>query len=651
MEIVNAPNEAAGTYKFTVSPSLQAPFMLENCYAEAVQDLWTGKAVEINMPARFEMKDAKIHGFRFNSTNNFYARGSDFRLNLYCYNNVDLLNCNVYGMLNGISIYNGKQLKIHLTTFHDAELYIYDCQTDLRYLNFPNYGGITAEAMTYPTTCYSCNITSAGSMLHATGIDYSGTSASPLILLSGNIINQEVAGVEIEGSPLIPGCGSIKYTTPFPNSNVAVHMKANSELILDPSIDWRAGKMNMSGYRTTIYSNNGNDLRINNGYSELSAQYQPQASVLSGNIITQYPAGMLAEHNLWDRNGYYMPMRLDHYHWFYDGRGGPSFYDFIGQNNYLTTTPNYLNLCALEAEDDDPLILSKKGAELKYDLPVKGLEQIGFKSGINLQEEMKTIFTADEAENKEQFHLQLNRQISLLRSDLPSNPIAEEAKTLTYQKMLRGVGAAAEKGLIEVKQDNLSNEMANVISIQNEMLSKVSSDNTARKFTICMDIAGSYRLAAQLYDAQNTLNKAAGFASAEQMYLVDKWLCQLENEIMLKEGKITIIEFTERISSCKFENAPEFPSAENQFEINALSSTDLNSTDLEVFPNPAVSEISIKMNDQAVVGFEILDIQGKVVLKGKTGTGTINLDGCSQGVYMLKLEYTDKVSTHRLVKM
>lgn len=69
-----------------------------------------------------------------------------------------------------------------------------------------------------------------------------------------------------------------------------------------------------------------------------------------------------------------------------------------------------------------------------------------------------------------------------------------------------------------------------------------------------------------------------------------------------------------------------------------------------IFPNPVkdVLHISAPSND-AISSIEVMDIQGRNVLS-MNHTNSINVEALEQGLYVLKLTYTDKVVYQRFVK-
>ena len=72
----------------------------------------------------------------------------------------------------------------------------------------------------------------------------------------------------------------------------------------------------------------------------------------------------------------------------------------------------------------------------------------------------------------------------------------------------------------------------------------------------------------------------------------------------------------------------------------------------QVFPNPFHSTLSIT-TEKTVKNILIYDVFGRLV-KNQPASGTqigLNLNGLSEGVYLLRLDFGDSISTHRIVKV
>ena len=81
----------------------------------------------------------------------------------------------------------------------------------------------------------------------------------------------------------------------------------------------------------------------------------------------------------------------------------------------------------------------------------------------------------------------------------------------------------------------------------------------------------------------------------------------------------------------------------------SLSTEEFSNNSFSIFPNP-VSGNSIQVNYHEALEFEIYNLLGKRVAKGKTLDGTITLNNIGRGMYLIKLKTRDKIVTKKLIK-
>ena len=87
------------------------------------------------------------------------------------------------------------------------------------------------------------------------------------------------------------------------------------------------------------------------------------------------------------------------------------------------------------------------------------------------------------------------------------------------------------------------------------------------------------------------------------------------------------------------------------YDSSTLSTDEVESNELEVYPNPIKNEVNISYSniiDEVV----IYDIRGKEVLKNKVNNNYINLNTNSleSGLYIIKVKSEDNVHTYKIVK-
>ena len=91
--------------------------------------------------------------------------------------------------------------------------------------------------------------------------------------------------------------------------------------------------------------------------------------------------------------------------------------------------------------------------------------------------------------------------------------------------------------------------------------------------------------------------------------------------------------------------------------IQEISIIDTSSIDdyfasCQIFPNPFNSTLSIT-TEKTVKNIMIYDVFGRLVMIQSASETQIdlNLNGLSEGVFLLRLDYGDSISTHRIVKV
>ena len=82
---------------------------------------------------------------------------------------------------------------------------------------------------------------------------------------------------------------------------------------------------------------------------------------------------------------------------------------------------------------------------------------------------------------------------------------------------------------------------------------------------------------------------------------------------------------------------------------SSLSIDEFYNETIQLYPNP-VSGNAVTVNYNESLEFEIYNILGKMVLKGKTENGNIHLNNINQGIYLIKLKTSDKIITKKLIK-
>lgn len=140
------------------------------------------------------------------------------------------------------------------------------------------------------------------------------------------------------------------------------------------------------------------------------------------------------------------------------------------------------------------------------------------------------------------------------------------------------------------------------------------------------------------------------------------WIYAFGNSTLVNDNKDTTY-------TCSFftnDQSARYPLVEYEFDpvtqqitsditwLNALPTSSINTvqlSDLEMYPNPASSELTISAGD-INADYLIVDITGKEVKKGKTNAKdtTINISEMKQGVYLVKFFTNEKyIGTKKLI--
>lgn len=94
-------------------------------------------------------------------------------------------------------------------------------------------------------------------------------------------------------------------------------------------------------------------------------------------------------------------------------------------------------------------------------------------------------------------------------------------------------------------------------------------------------------------------------------------------------------------------------SIDNNFTTNIQSLSSAQNSELEIFPNPASSLVTVyseKINNEALI--QVVDIIGNVLKSEKTNqknSFTINISDLAEGIYILKISTNDGSFSHKLI--
>nr|NQU92206.1 T9SS type A sorting domain-containing protein [Bacteroidota bacterium] len=192
--------------------------------------------------------------------------------------------------------------------------------------------------------------------------------------------------------------------------------------------------------------------------------------------------------------------------------------------------------------------------------------------------------------------------------------------------------------------------ISHVIALLPEATSNIESGDVLGAFTSSGRCAGYVQLAnpaettlLSIFGDDPLTTDVEGFTESEQ--------------ILLRLARITTGEVFEIIATWnpgQPQNDGEFSengiSAIDQLKVGAVSVLD-NSTDMEIYPNPARDILHIKTTFQGSCNWSLMNIQGILMMLGTFRNQTIiDIASLEPGIYLIKITNKDHVSVTSFVK-
>lgn len=578
------------------------------------------------------------------------AFNSKFHGYVNCFENTDIVGSEFLGSLNGSNIYDpGKKFRMINSYLHgtatNGGLSVHRSNTELRGVTVSQRQvGINITGMDVPVTCENCLFRSYNGTQMQYGVWIWGTSASYVHLEKSRVQNATIAGVMAYKSGLSMSCTEVTSNLNSASSS-AIDLYVDASLTLDPSLRAGAGRNNLSGYGTTIHAPGAIDININNGRNNLRSHVAGRA--LFGTMASNRPT-FDAEYNYW--NGGTAPTEAGHYNNFSDVSGqyiGGSAHDVNGAN-HLLWPPNMDLACPLTGQEPGGGQGGTKTSSYTMSTPqVLAATHIPYDGSQSLKEAATEIFTPHFGNNSPAS--QISKQAGIITHNYREwKADAEPVISLVYQKMMHTLGEGVKQGQIE--QSNASPEISTVMKVVDELLNALPQAPASyrERFRLSMDKAFTYRMARQEQQALDLMNAIAGWAEPKDLPYVQLWQCYLENDVLLKNGVIDKLEFSERVSLCtaaqmEIEMQNRATPDEQQKNENLASSGEA----ISVYPNPSDGIINIITEENLKVqSVKVYSIEGKELMNLQaTGTqpaGTRNavkfdLSRLHTGIYMIEI--------------
>lgn len=88
----------------------------------------------------------------------------------------------------------------------------------------------------------------------------------------------------------------------------------------------------------------------------------------------------------------------------------------------------------------------------------------------------------------------------------------------------------------------------------------------------------------------------------------------------------------------------------NQTECSTLSNLEYNLADYSVYPNPVKDQFTVSLQNNST--YILLSVNGKVLQKGNfnIGDNSLNISNLPSGMYFLQVEFTQGISTKKIIK-
>jgi hypothetical protein len=622
---------------------------------------YTGKVTsdcEVTSDAYTVLNSCNMLGGKYYLNSTFYSQYSDWSVpDIYCFANSELTGGSITGQLHALNINQGSdRLTLYNVLFNQLEsqgLSVYNSEATIIGTTFLcNHHPMQFDAISQQISLSSVTVNNSATYGFPSsgglGISFNGATGGSLYLEKCNILNQQTSGVVIENAPLSISCSRVKTNT-YLTGAVSIQLKNSASLLMDPALVYNGGRSDLSGYRGTIYSNLGEDIQINDAYSNLNCDMD----AFEGTLTKDYSIGIndfYANNNYWKWGS--GPTQLNHFYYFYyltpnpylpgvfdSKRFGNSLNGTVNAGSYLTTAPNLYDLCLLE--DGGPGSgFGKNSLHYGINPDIARVSGVSLRNGKSLQDEALSVLSPEKQVSGAPNRLQTCA--SLIMEDYAGNTAAARPVVqMVYQKMqaLLGEGISAHT----IPYGKVSPETRLLLKAQDHLLHH-GNLSQEKYFDVSMDRILTLRIEGRLQEAIKDLEKLRTEDLDKHNAFTGKWMCQLSLERDLHNGTITSKEFADRIAYCKTEDTKPAPPAYSESTETTSSRQAIETAgELSVFPNPATDEIRISWAEQMRPSrITLTDVNGKELLNATVPAFstlyTIPVEKFASGIYFIKAE-------------
>lgn len=524
-------------------------------------------------------------------------------------------------------------------------LVVWDKYVDLFACRFEQCGtGAALHGLTFNSSIKNCRFNNNTDL----GLEVTG---APIEIRSSKTLfkNNGIAGISASGVTLNLACCDLRN-----NGQYGIVLDFDASLRMSPQ--FTGGNNDLSNNPLPIALNEANQIEISGGRNDLKPQgpscngnssVQSCPAVFSGTIQTSCsPTVIIAKNNKWKQNY--------------------SNFTYTWNNQVVSDLPLSVNPVTAVGCGNSPVRISDP-AQMSYNsclnnsssLPGWGgpqnnltpLSQCSNCSSISTSSFSNV--TSDSAArvaigmmdssvvNGYSSAVTLGHEI--LTFELTNESSGDSyVKNVTRRKMHEALADGLQSGQITQTQTSIATETQKVIDI--EVTEKNKADSVGdyhRKFFAAMREAAAYRTAGKRDVALLKFNDILTWVSTSERPWTEYWVCLVEKELSVLNGSIPKEEFMSGVLNCINVTSvvPSLPRTMSDEE-DANEIKTLLSTSIEVFPNPATTQINFRSHGEAIKAITIYSMIGESVYEQNGLLGkeyAVPLQNLNSGIYLFQI--------------
>lgn len=555
-------------------------------------------------------------------------------VHLYGQQNISISTCTFeygkYGIFS-YQTYGGAPLNLLGCIFRHNEIGIraYDKGLGLYQCNFFNNSwGVLANEMSFPST-FIDGLTGGGvANSNSTGISWQGY-ATPGLWMDNPYINTNITGVSTHGSPLYVRCGSISY------NNDGILLTHGADLFMDDQWGGPSAVTVFNNYYS-IRAAGGNEIFLNSGKNDLSpSSLNDYKSVFGSSYL---PAGNLAAaSNQWNVLGTF----------------STSDYSLTGFGGAITLTDgsplSSIQTCGQAIPPcPNPPCPNQSPLENCPNCDVINTDDF---PGVKLNIATKDALAMLNSNLPDKYKKSIGLFYQIL-NEIYNNPDDKEKYllSLNYIKMMDALGNAYKFGqlmcgLVEPNPDPgapiniepLPESVVQVLTIIDKIITTADNDgNYNLRFKYSMDKAQTLRLACKREDCINLLNEMLNWAVGEDVNEINKFICEVNLEIMVINKTVKLENISELLATCNYGSGRVRDNSEFLASLEKLQPPAVYLT-VDIYQANRSGVIDIKTNAE-FAHMVVMNSIGELVLETDINyDSNINSENLSAGMYILNV--------------